>query len=95
MTLRPKVQMIEKSFGSEGWRSSEKVREGWLFLGDVLEMFRRYLAKVGDEDVVKSAPKTWQDSDHSGVESDGSESGFLTDCSVELGSPFHEGAPVV
>jgi len=26
-----------------------------------------------------------------GWESDGGESGFLTDCSVELGSPFHEG----
>ena len=56
-TLRPKVRMIVKIFGSEGQRSLEKVGEGWVFLGDILEMFRRYLAKVGDEDVVKSAPK--------------------------------------
>jgi len=31
------------------------------FLGDISEKFRRYLAKVGDEDAVKSTPKTGQD----------------------------------
>jgi len=34
MTLRPKVRMIAKSFGSEGWRSLEKV-------GYFLEISRR------------------------------------------------------
>ena len=55
------MRTIVKSFGSEGQRCSEKVGEGWVFLGDILEMFRPYLAKVGDEDAVKSAPKTGQD----------------------------------
>ena len=39
----------------------EKFGEGWVFLGDISEMFRPYLAKVGDEDTVKSTPKTGQD----------------------------------
>jgi len=42
----------------EGWRRLENVG---YFLGDISEMFRSYLAKVGDEDAVKSTPKTGQD----------------------------------
>jgi len=60
--------MIVKSFGSEGWRSSEKVGEGWVFLGDILEVFQRYLVKVGDEDAVKSTPKTGQDNGRAPVD---------------------------
>ena len=35
------------------------------------------------------------DGDHLEVESEGSWSGFPTNRSVELGSPFHEGTPVI
>ena len=45
--------------------------------------------------LIQSDGSCHYEGDHSGVESDGDKSGFLTDCSVELGSPFHEGGPVV
>jgi len=41
-----------------------KVSEVGIGLGDTSARFWRYLAKVGDEEVVESAPKTRPDSGH-------------------------------
>ena len=40
-----------------------KVSEVGIGLGDTSARFRRYLAKVGDEEAVESAPKTRPDND--------------------------------
>jgi hypothetical protein len=44
---------------------------------------------------IQTAGSCHCDCDHSEVESDGGKASFLTDRSVELGSPFEEGGPVI